>query len=169
MINYIKTIVALAIVSVIASCGNNVSENSGNQQDDKQQVGNASDGQENAATINVHDYLKEGPKGVGPITEFESKPFDQALADEGNGLFITKCSMCHRLDAKLLGPPLSGVTKKRTPEWILNMVLAPEKMIEQDEEARKLFEEYQTPMTNLGLTKEEAISVLEYLRQEDAS
>lgn len=50
----------------------------------------------------------------------------------------------------------------------MNMMLAPEKMIEQDEEAKKLFEEYQSPMTNLGLTEKEAISVLEYLRQEDA-
>ena len=168
MINYIKIIVALAVVSVITSCGNNASESSGSQQDGKQQVGKASDDLEDTSTINVHDYLTDGSKGVGPITAFERKPFDQSLADEGSRLFITKCSMCHRIDAKLLGPPLSGVTKKRTPEWILNMMLAPEKMIEQDKEAKKLFEEYQTPMTNLGLTEEEAISVLEYLRQEDA-
>lgn len=168
MINYIKIIVALAVVPVVTSCGNNVSESSGSQQDGKQEVSTASDDQENATTSNVDDYLNDGSRGVGPITAFERKPFDQSLADEGNGLFITKCSMCHRIDAKLLGPPLSGVTEKRTPEWILNMMLAPEKMIEQDEEAKKLFEEYQTPMTNLGLTEKEAISVLEYLRQEDA-
>src|SRR5690606_5668753 len=71
----------------------------------------------------LHDYLKEGNKGIGPITSFTQPEFDQAVADEGNKLFIVKCTMCHEYGEDKLGPALKGITKKRTPEWILNVML----------------------------------------------
>src|SRR5690606_7248328 len=116
----------------------------------------------------IHDYLKEGNKGIGPITSFTQPAFDQAVADEGNKLFIVKCTMCHEYSEDKLGPALKGITKKRTPEWILNLMLNTEEMFEKDTDALAIKEEFQSMMVSVGLNEKEAKSILEYLRQEDA-
>ncbi|MBE8721876.1 copper oxidase [Sphingobacterium sp. Ka21] len=116
----------------------------------------------------VHDYLKEGNKGIGPITSFTQPEFDQTVADEGNKLFIVKCTMCHEHGEDKLGPALKGVTKKRTPEWILNLILHPEEMFEKDPDALAIKENFPSMMVNVGLQENEAKAILEYLRQEDA-
>lgn len=119
-------------------------------------------------TPQVHDFLKEGNKGRGSITNFEHKPFNQQLADEGNKLFIVKCTMCHEIKEDKIGPALHNVTKKRTPEWMMNMILTPDKMLLEDPDAQLLSKSYAGTMTALGLNSQEAIAILEYLRQEDA-
>ncbi|TYR31707.1 cytochrome c [Sphingobacterium phlebotomi] len=116
----------------------------------------------------LHDYLKEGNKGIGPITSFTQPEFDQAVADEGNKLFIVKCTMCHEYGEDKLGPALKGITKKRTPEWILNLMLNTEEMFEKDPDALALKDTYESAMVSMGLNEQEAKSILEYLRQEDA-
>src|SRR5690606_663331 len=116
----------------------------------------------------IHDYLKEGNKGIGPITSFTQPTFDQAVADEGNKLFIVRCTMCHEYSEDKLGPALKGITKKRTPEWILNLMLNTEEMFEKDVDALALKDKYESMMVSVGLNQQEAKSILEYLRQEDA-
>jgi cytochrome c551/c552 len=109
-------------------------------------------------------------KGVGPITEYEMKPFDAALANRGQEIFNSMCIICHQIENKVIGPPMKGITKRRTPEWILNMTLNPERMVKEDELAKALLVHYNNiPMNNQGLSKEEAIAVLEYLRQVDGA
>lgn len=108
-------------------------------------------------------------KGVGPVKDYELKPFNAELAKKGEALFTSRCAVCHRIDTKLIGPPLQGVTKRRTPEWIQNMMLNPEGMQQNDPIAKALLEIHKTPMTNVGLTEEEAASVFEYLRQVDGA
>ena len=108
-------------------------------------------------------------KGVGPVKDFQAPPFNAELAKKGGDIFTTKCSICHKIDTKLIGPALQGVTKIRTPEWILNMILNPDGMIQDDPVAKALREEFSTPMTNQGLTRDEAESVLMYLRQVDGA
>ena len=46
------------------------------------------------------------------------------------------------------------------------MITKPDSMIKADSTARQLFAEYMTPMLNLGVTREEARAVYEYLRGE---
>ncbi|MBL1410033.1 c-type cytochrome [Sphingobacterium faecale] len=116
----------------------------------------------------VHDYLKEGNKGIGSIKSFTQSAFDQAIVDEGNKLFIVKCTMCHEYGEDKLGPALKGVTKKRTPEWILNLLLNTEEMFEKDPDALAIKDDFPSMMVSLGLNELEAKSILEYLRQEDA-
>ncbi|MEJ2050735.1 MAG: hypothetical protein P8Y60_13025, partial [Calditrichota bacterium] len=36
--------------------------------------------------------------GIGPIKEVKLGPIDQKLAEQGESLFKTKCTMCHSLD-----------------------------------------------------------------------
>jgi mono/diheme cytochrome c family protein len=113
------------------------------------------------------DYLKTGNKGIGPIRSFEEKPLDQALANRGNQIFLTSCAICHDMDQEKLGPALAKVTKRRTPEWILNMILNPMEMIEKDPDAIALKDSYAAMMLDMGLKEDEARAVLEYLRKED--
>ncbi len=109
--------------------------------------------------------------GVGPVTDVQlSETIDDDLAAKGEALFTGKgCTACHQMDAKLVGPPLKGVTQRRHPAWIMNMILNPDKMIQEDPTAKKLLEEYGSPMTNMGVTEDEARAILEYFRKTDAA
>ena len=54
---------------------------------------------------------------------------------------------------------------RRTPEWIMNMILNPEQMVKENPLAKNLLIEFNgAPMANQNLTKEEARAVLEYFR-----
>lgn len=65
-------------------------------------------------------------KGVGPITSVELGEIDQAMADKGKEIFEAKCTACHKTDSKFIGPALQDVVNRRSPEWIMNMILNPE-------------------------------------------
>ena len=87
---------------------------------------------------------------------------------EGKSIYDLKCQSCHKLtDEKLVGPGWKGVTQRRKPEWILNMITNVDMMLEQDPQAQKLLEECLVRMPNQNLTKEEARKVLEFQRNND--
>ena len=66
--------------------------------------------------------------GVGPIqTKIELGALDNALAQKGEKLFIEKCTACHKIEERYVSPALKGVTTRRAPEWIMNMILDPMK------------------------------------------
>ncbi len=104
------------------------------------------------------------PAGL-PVQTVELGPIDAALATQGQQVFDTRCTTCHKMDARYVGPPLGDVTERRTPEYVMNMILAPEKMLQHDADAKALLAEYSVPMTNQNLSHEEARAILEYLRQ----
>ena len=109
-------------------------------------------------------------KGIGPVSSVElGDAIDQELAKKGEELFTSKgCNACHDINEKRVGPPLKGVTTRRTPEWIMNMILNPTEMTQKDPIAKKLLGEYAAPMSNQNLTKDEARAILEYFRNIDA-
>ncbi|MBL7685541.1 MAG: cytochrome c [Deltaproteobacteria bacterium] len=107
------------------------------------------------------------PKGVGPVQSVTLAKVDPAKASKGQQLFQSKCTACHQLNQKLVGPALSGVTKRRAPEWILNMILNPAEMTQKDPTAKELLATYKVPMSSTGVTQDEAKLILEYLRQQD--
>ncbi len=116
-------------------------------------------GTASAADAKVHD------KGVGPIKQVTLGPIDSALAQQGRGIFEQKCVVCHKLDQRLIGPPLRDVTKRMEPEWIMNMILNPSGMLENDPTAKELLGQYLTPMPVSGVRAADARALLEYLRQ----
>ena len=71
------------------------------------------------------------------------------------------------MDKKFIGPALDGVTLRRSPEWVMNMILNPEVMVKENLIARELLMEYIAPMANQNLTPQEARAILEYFRQYD--
>jgi cytochrome c551/c552 len=63
---------------------------------------------------------------------------DASLAEKGKAAFEQKCSACHRFEERFVGPPLKGVTTRRAPEWIMNMILNPVEMTQKDPAAKEL-------------------------------
>jgi len=95
-------------------------------------------------------------------------PLNGQWVTEGKAIYDLKCQACHKLTGdKLVGPGWLGVTKRRQPEWIMNMITNVDMMLEKDPAAQKLLEECLVRMPNQNLTKEEARKVLEFQRSND--
>lgn len=105
-------------------------------------------------------------KGIGPVTELVlPAEIDQAMVEKGKAIYNEKCTTCHKLDGDFLGPSQVGVLERRSPEWVMNMILNPDEMLAKDPIAMELLVKYKNyPMTNQKLTEEEARSVLEFFR-----
>lgn len=105
-------------------------------------------------------------KGVGPITSITiDAEINQEMADAGKVVYEKMCTACHKPTEKFIGPAPKGVLDRRTPEWVMNMILNPEQMVKENDLAKKLLMEYNgSPMANQNLTEEEARQVLEYFR-----
>ena len=104
--------------------------------------------------------------GIGPITAPVSvdAKVDEKMAKHGHELFEQKCSACHKMSERYVGPALGEVTKRRTPAFVMNMVLNPQGMVEKHPVTKKLLGEFFVPMPNQNLTPDEARQVVEYLR-----
>lgn len=105
-------------------------------------------------------------KGIGPVTSLTLNPeIDQAMAVTGKEVYDQMCLACHRLGKKFIGPAPNGILERRTPEWVMNMILNPDQMVKEDPLAKDLLLEFNgSPMANQGLTEEQARAVLEYFR-----
>lgn len=105
-------------------------------------------------------------KGVGPITSVEfGEAVDADLAAKGEKTFSTICIACHMAEQRMIGPALKGVYERRSPEWVMNMILNPDGMIKEDPIAQALLKEYNNAiMLNQNLSEEDARAVAEYLR-----
>jgi len=105
-------------------------------------------------------------KGVGPITEvILAETINQELASAGKSIYDEKCVICHKLEEKLIGPASKGILDRRSPEWVMNMILNPDVMIVKDPDAKALYEEYnKVPMLNQNLNQDDARAILEYFR-----
>jgi mono/diheme cytochrome c family protein len=139
-----------------------ISQDKGYSDDKKKEKGESSTDEE------VPESVKEG-KGVGPVKNVElTDPLKEEWVKNGKAIHGKKCSGCHKLtDQRATGPGWEGITNKRKPEWIMNMIMNTDVMLEKDPEARKQLEECLTRMPNQELTKEEARNVLEFIRKND--
>ncbi|SDW00751.1 cytochrome c [Aequorivita viscosa] len=105
-------------------------------------------------------------KGVGPIKNVElGETIDQAMAAKGAEVFKMNCTACHKTDKKFIGPAPKGILERRTPEWIMNMIMDPEGMVNNDPLAKALLMEFNgSPMANQNMTEEQSRQILEYFR-----
>jgi mono/diheme cytochrome c family protein len=108
--------------------------------------------------------------GIGPITEevVLGAP-DRELAEEGKKTFEQKCSACHKMGERYVGPPLGGIVARFGPTFVMNMALNPEGMYTRHPDVKKLLGEYMTQMPNQQLTPADARAIVEYLRSQPAS
>jgi mono/diheme cytochrome c family protein len=108
-------------------------------------------------------------KGIGPVSKivFDDE-INQNLANSGKKLFNQLCTSCHMVKEESVGPAIKGILERRSPEWIMNMILNPTEMLQEDPIAKKLLAEYNNEyMYNQNLIEDEAREIIEYFRTLD--
>ncbi len=109
------------------------------------------------ATAPLADLITADEVTLGPI--------DQGRVAKGKEIYNVKCQACHSLGTnRVVGPGWEGVVEQRKPEWIMNMIVHTDAMLESDEEAQKLLEECLVRMPNQNLSTDDARDVLEFMR-----
>lgn len=108
----------------------------------------------------------ETNNGIGPIKSLDlPSEIDAELAAKGKESFEAKCTACHKVTKKFIGPNPTGILTRRTAAWVMNMILNPDEMTLKDPIAKKLLIEANgAPMANQNLSEDEARAVLEYFR-----
>jgi mono/diheme cytochrome c family protein len=155
-----KVVLFLALGAMIASCGGKKEE----KKDGFEVSRTKTDDNKAQASEGVPVDLDN--KGVGPIKNVDfADEIDQAMVESGKQKFESICVACHMIDKRMIGPALKGVYERRSPEWVMNMILNPDGMLKEDPIAKALLKEYNNAiMLNQNLTEEEARDVAEFLR-----
>lgn len=127
---------------------------------------------EDQPTVDFEDLQKNQPEVHGTEIKAEeismATPLNADWVKNGESIYNLKCLACHKLtEEKLVGPGWKGVTKKREPAWIMNMITNVDVMLDNDDQAQELLESCGTRMAVEVLTLGEARDVLEYMRQND--
>jgi hypothetical protein len=95
-------------------------------------------------------------------------PLNAQWVASGKGMYELKCQGCHKLtDERIVGPGWKGVTERREPHWIMNMITNVDMMLEKDPEAQKLLEQCLVRMPNQNISKDESRQILEFMRSND--
>lgn len=117
-------------------------------------------------TVPASKKIDLNNKGVGPITSMTlDTEINQTMATHGADVFKKLCTACHRADKKFIGPSPTGILDRRSPEWVMNMILNPDEMVQKDPLAKALLIEFNgSPMANQNLSEDDARAVLEYFR-----
>ncbi|MDT0606500.1 c-type cytochrome [Croceitalea rosinachiae] len=154
-----KLILFIALGAFIASCGGKK-----DAKKDGFEVSRTKEAKAVAESEGVPIDLDN--KGIGPIKEVDfSGDIDTEMAARGEAKFNAICVACHMVDQRMIGPAMEGVYERRSPEWVMNMILNPDGMLREDPIAKALLKEYNNAiMLNQNLTEDEARDVAEYLR-----
>ncbi len=153
------TLVLLAVSLIFINCGGNDKKKDNAAAD----TNNTEVKEESSTTAAETDPMKN--KGIGPVKSVTlDSEVNQEMAAKGKEVYEKMCTACHKVDKKFIGPAPAGILERRTPEWIMNMILNPQVMVKEDPIAKKLLAEYLSPMSNQNLTEKEARAVLEYFR-----
>lgn len=117
----------------------------------------------------IEQKKEADPKGIGEVKNVDlTDPLVESMIVTGESIYDMKCAACHKLtDQRVVGPGWAGVTNKRRPEWIMNMITNVDVMLEEDPEAQKLLEECLTRMPNQGVSIGDARAILEFMRKND--
>lgn len=117
----------------------------------------------------VADEPTVDPKGIGEVKNVElNDPLNAEMVARGQNIYDMKCAACHKLtDQRVVGPGWKGVTTRRTPEWIMNMTLNVDVMLEKDPAARDLLKQCLVRMPNQNLSMEDSRDVLEFMLEND--
>ncbi len=91
-------------------------------------------------------------------------------ASNGKKLFKSNCASCHKLDRKLVGPALTGVTDKYSEEWLLAWIRNnAELRASGDADAIAIFEEYNGSVMSAfpALSDQDIFDILQYTIEGD--
>lgn len=129
-------------------------------------------GSDTTSTSTTAPAAVEGmPEASAPVaglitaTDITLGNIDQGRVTKGKEIYDVKCQACHSLGTnRVVGPGWKGVVDQRKPEWIMNMILHTQWMIENDPAAQALVEETKTVMPDQELNKDQARAMLELMR-----
>lgn len=155
-----KLFIPLAIVGLMIGCG---------EKKEEKKAGfemNRTKKEVTATPVNEGVPVDMNNKGVGPIKSLSfADEIDAEMAENGKKIFSTICVACHMAEQRMIGPALKGVFERRSPEWVMNMILNPDGMLKEDPIAKALLKEYNNAiMLNQNLSEEDARAISEYLR-----
>lgn len=158
-----KLLMLLALGALVVGCGGKEKKEEGSEEGfqmnrKKEEV------KTEAATEGVPVDMSN--KGVGPVSSVDfGSDINQELASKGEATFKSICTACHMAEQRMIGPALKGVYDRRSPEWVMNMILNPDGMLKEDPIAKALLKEYNNAiMLNQNLSQDQAREVAEYLR-----
>ena len=144
----------LILAAVLSGCGGGEAPGDSNQTQATAAAG--------PSTAPLTDVELE--QGIGPIRDLELGPVDTELANEGEQAFTMKCSACHKIEERYVAPQLGNVLSRRRPEFVMNMMLNANEMVQRHPEVQALLAEFFTPMPVQVTEQDEARAILEYLR-----
>jgi len=155
-----KILIIAGITTMIYACSN-----SGNSE----QAANKSEAKEEASEHASPAPGSPSDKGIGKFQNVTIDPkLNEQMVTRGQSIFDVKCNACHKLtDEKLVGPGWTGVTKRHSPEWIMNFVTNVDEMLNKDPKAQAQLEICLVRMPNQNLTDEDARSIYEFMRKND--
>lgn len=92
--------------------------------------------------------------------------FTIGKADEGEQLFKTTCAACHTIGkGRLVGPDLSGITQKKSQEWLVPFIKSSTTVIQSgDADAVAIFKEYNSlMMPDVAYSEAQIVNILNYI------
>ncbi len=157
-----KPLFILAMTAILASCTPDKPKTEGESYESIHE-------KKESPVEEAKEHLMDPTKGIGQVKNVTlESPLDQERVKRGLAIYEMKCSACHKLtDQRVVGPGWKDVTKKREPEWIMNMITNVDMMLDKDPEAQKLLELCLMRMPNQNMSIGDARDVLEYMRQND--
>ena len=154
-----KNVILITVALLIFACGGSPTENN-----------NTADQSNTSASEKKSETTETDPKGIGEVKNVVlNNPLDEEMIAAGKNTYEVKCAACHKLtDQKVVGPGWAGITSRRKPEWIMNMVLNVDVMLDKDPAARELLKQCLVRMPNQNLSVGDARDVLEFMYSNDA-
>jgi len=119
--------------------------------------------------------LASAVRAMDPDQRAKAQPIEKAstatFVDDpsnlpGQALFVKTCGGCHTVGkGRRVGPDLTGVTTRRTRDWLVSYIMEPEKVrAKRDPVAMALAAQYPTVrMPNLGLSELDSSDVIAYI------
>jgi cytochrome c len=158
MYTAMKKVITLVVLSLLFACAPDKPKQESEDYDHVREE------ESNAVSENA-----EPGKGLGQVTSVTlNHPLEGERIGRGKAIYEMKCSACHKLnDKRVVGPGWAGVTTRRKPEWIMNMITNTDMMLDKDPEAQKLLELCLTRMPNQSVSIGDARDILEFMRQND--
>ena len=94
---------------------------------------------------------------------------DAASIAAGDALFKGNCTQCHAINEQVVGPALSGITKRRTLAWLIPWIKNSSKVVASgDEYAVAIYNKYnKQQMPSFALSDKEITSIFAYVTAEE--
>lgn len=92
--------------------------------------------------------------------------------DNGKSIYNANCAACHKLDRKMIGPALQGITERRDLDWLVKWIKNNQELRESgDATANAIFEEYNGSVMPAfpGLSDQDIMDILAYTNASPAA